>query len=203
MLAVTQSTPTHWVDRLASKPLGKFQFLLRRSKKPGKWPLLPFSSAQLFFSRLQSHFGWHSSSEVNWFIVITIVFQVGNQFCHFWTKEWRGDKKPNQNKFKQPNTPKPKPFPLDLFAVTFVSAPQKPLRSVKRLLGRHVLDGRDMKAKNLLDIMLVLSGTREGQTWCHLGFFVVFGFYLVSYCQNATAQKTKTAICISHGFYIL
>lgn len=49
MLAVTQSTPTHWVDRLASKPLGKFQFLLRRSKKPGKWLLLPFSSAQSFF----------------------------------------------------------------------------------------------------------------------------------------------------------
>lgn len=107
MLAVTQSTPTHWVDRLASKPLGKFQFLLRRSKKPGKWPLLPFSSAQLFFSTLQSHFGWYSSSEVNWFIVINNCvpsWELILSFLDKRIKKWFKKKKNHQTKHTKPQS---------------------------------------------------------------------------------------------------
>lgn len=103
------------------------------------------------------------------------MFQVGNQFCHFWTKEQRGDLKKKKSK---PNTPKPKLFPLNLFLLTFVSAPQKPLGSVKCLLGRHILDRRKIKAKNLLDNMFVLCRTREGPIWCCLLFLFLFGVIL-------------------------
>lgn len=201
MLAVTQSTPTHWVDRLASKPLGKFQFLLRRSKKPGKWPLLPFSSAQLFFSRLQSHFGWHSSSEVNWFIVITIVFQVGNQFCHFWTKEWRGDNKTKQTQTTQHTKTQTFSFRFVCCNICFCSTETAEI--CKMFTREASIRWKRHESQKPPWYYACFVQNQRRSNLMSFGFFVVFVFYLVSYCQNATSQKTKTAVCISHGFHIL
>lgn len=96
------------------------------------------------------------------------------------------------------NPPNLKPFPLDVFVLTFVSASQKPLGSVKGLLGRHVLDGREMKATPALIICLFCPELEKVK----LDVFVYL-FDLVSYYQHTSAQKSKTALCISLGVHML
>lgn len=76
-----------------------------------------------------------------------------------------------------------------LFLVTFVSASWKLLGSVKPLLGKHISDGWDIKAKTLLDNLFLLSRTRESKIWCLWGFLYSASYFVFGHIIRIQEPK--------------